>query len=169
MKSKQVKKKILEDLKSKFSQANGYILVNLLNLKAQDQKKARDFFKKNEAIFQVTKKTLIYKAKPDFPLEEDKLKFPLAFIWNFDDSISAFRVLNNLKKIGINLNVFSGFLNGRVLDKNEVWQLSQLPSREDLIQKLTGILKFQLSRFVYDLKSPLQKLTYILSQIKDKK
>lgn len=169
MKTKAVKKKILEDLKNKFAQANGYILINLLNLNAQDQKKARDFLKKKEAVFQVTKKTLIYKAEPNFPLEEEKLKFPLAFIWNFDESISAFQALDSLKKSGINLNVVSGFLNGKVLDKDEVWQLSQLPSKEELVQKLSGLLKSQLSRLVYNLRSPLQKLTFILSQIKNKK
>lgn len=169
MKTKTIKKKILEDLKNKFSQANGYILINLLNLNSQDQKKARDIFKKHEAIFQVTKKTLVYKAKPDFPFEDEELKFPLAFVWNFGESISAFRTLNALKQSGINLNVVLGFLDGRILTREEVWQLSQLPSKNELVQKLNGLLKSQISRLVYDLQSPLQKLVSILSQIKNKK
>ncbi|GIW65205.1 MAG: 50S ribosomal protein L10 [Candidatus Parcubacteria bacterium] len=169
MKTKEEKKRILEDLKNKFNQATGYILVNLLNLSTKDQKKVKDVLKQNNSLFQVTKKTLVYKANPNFPISEETIKFPLGFIWNFDDSISAFRSLKAIKKDGVNLSVISGYLNGKVLTKEEVWELAQLPSKEELIQKSITGLKTPIFSLVFSLKSSLQKLILILSQIKSSK
>ncbi len=169
MKTKEVKKKILEDLKNKFSQATGYILINLLNLNTKDQKKIKDVLRANNSLFQVTKKTLVYKANPDFSISDEAIKFPLAFIWNFDDSISAFRSLKIVKKEGIAINVVGGYLNGKVLTKDEVWQLAQLPNKEELIQKLIGIFKNPSANLIFYLKSPIQKMVLILSQIKSSK
>jgi ribosomal protein L10 len=95
MKTKKEKEKIVKDLVEKFKLARGYLLVSLLNLKTLEQKKIRDILKENNSLFQVVKKTLVYKANPDFPFSDNELKLPFAFIWNFDENLSGFPVFKN--------------------------------------------------------------------------
>ena len=166
MKTRKEKEKILKDLVDKFKAAKGYLLVSLLKLPADSQKRIRDLLKENNSLFQVAKKTLVYKANPDFPFTDEELKLPFAFIWNFDENLSGFQALKNLKKEGIELEILKGYLQGKVLTKEEAITLINLPSKEELIIKLIGNLKNQIYRLDNALKYPLNRLVLLLSQIK---
>jgi len=52
------------------------------------------------------------------------------------------------------------------LSKEEVLEIINLPSKEELILKILQNLKGQVYRLTYTLESPLKKLTLVLSQIK---
>jgi len=166
MKTKKEKEKILKDLVENFQSARGYLLVNLLNLKTPSQKKLRDFLKEKNSLFQVVKKTLVYKANPNFPFTDEELKTPFAFIWSFDENFSGVLALKELKKEGIELDILKGYLWNQVFSKEEVEKIINLPSKEELILKVLQNLKGQIYRLTYDLKFPLQKLTLVLSSIK---
>jgi len=166
MKTKKEKEKILKDLVEKFNSNRGYLLISLLNLKTADQKKIRDVLKENNSLFQVVKKTLVYKANPGFSFSDEELKLPFAFIWNFDENFAGFQSLKNLIKKGIKIEILKGYFQGKVLSKEEVLEIINLPSKEELILKILQNLKGQVYRLTYTLESPLKKLTLVLSQIK---
>jgi large subunit ribosomal protein L10 len=169
MKIKKDKKKIVQELVEKFKRANGYLLINLLNLNASSEKRTRDLLKENNSLFEVVKKTLIYKANPQFPFSDEETKFPFAFIWNFDENLSAFRSLKILEKEGIKLQIAYGYLEGKVLTKEEIENLINLPSKEELQAKLVSGLKSSLYRLHHSLNFPLRKLILIMSAIKSNK
>jgi large subunit ribosomal protein L10 len=166
MKTKKEKEKIIKDLVEKFKSAKGYLLISLLNLKTTEQKKIRDILKENNSLFQVVKKTLVYKANPNFPFSDDELKMPFAFVWNFDDHLSGFQALKNLLKEETQIEIIKGYLEGKVLSKEEVLEIINLPSKEELILKILQNLKGQFYRLHFALEFPLRKLTFVLSQIK---
>jgi large subunit ribosomal protein L10 len=166
MKTKKEKEKILKDLVEKFKSSKGYLLISLLNLKTAEQKKRRDILKENNSLFQVVKKTLVYKANPNFPFSDNELKLPFAFIWNFDENLSDFQSLKNLIKEGTKIEILKGYLEGRILSKEEVLEVINLPSKEELVLKILQNLKGQVYRLHYALEFPLRKLTFVLSQIK---
>jgi len=166
MRTRREKEKILKDLVEKFKSAKGYLLISLLNLKTPEQNEIRDVLKENNSLFQVVKKTLVYKANPNFPFSDSELKLPFAFIWNFDENLSGFLSLKNLFKEGIKIEILGGYLGEKVLSKEEVLEIINLPSKEELILKILQNLKNQLYRLSYALKFPLRKLTFVMSQIK---
>lgn len=166
MKTRKEKEKLVKELKEKFASAGGYILVSLLNFDILSQKKLRDFLKENNSFFEVVKKTLIYKAYPQFPFKDEEIKLPFGLIWNFDQNLSSFQALKNLKKEGVEIDIVGGYLEGRKLNTQEVLEIINLPSKEELTSKLYFALRIQLSKLVFDLKYPLNKLVLILSQIK---
>jgi large subunit ribosomal protein L10 len=169
MKTRKEKEKILKDLVEKFKKANGYLLVNLLGLHADSEKKLRTILKENNSLFEVVRKTLIYKANPQFPFSDEETKFPFGFIWNFDENLSSFRALKILEKEGVQVNIVCGYLDGKVLTKEEIKQLINLPPKEELQAKFVQILKSQFYYLHYSLTFPLKKLILLLSSIKDKK
>ena len=166
MKTKKEKEKILKDLVEKFKSARGYLLVSLLNLKTDEQRKIRDILKKNNSSFQVVKKTLVYKANPNFPFSDEELKIPFAFIWDFNENLSGFQSLKTVLKEGISLEIVRGYFQGKVLSKDEVLEIINLPSREELISKIFQNLKGQFYRIHFALGFSLRKLIFVLSQIK---
>jgi large subunit ribosomal protein L10 len=166
MRTKQEKEKILKDLTEKFNSANGYLLVSLINLKTSNQNKIRSILKENNGLFQVVKKTLIYKANPNFPFNDEQLKLPFALIWNFDNNLSSFQALKKLAKEGINLEIISGYAEGKILSKDEALAIINLPSKEELMSKVVQNIKGLMYKMDYTLQFPLKKLIFILSQIK---
>ncbi len=166
MKTKKQKEEILKELVEKFKSASGYLLVNLTGLRADVEKKLRDSLKSNNSLFEVVKKTLIYKANPQFPFSDEEIKFPFAFIWNFDENLSAFRTLKTLEKQGIQIQIAKAYLEGKVLTEEEIKELINLPSKEELQVKLVQILKSQFYRLHFSLTFPMKKFLVLMSAIK---
>jgi len=164
--TKKDKEKIIKDLVEKFNSCYGYFLINLLNFKTPDLKKIRDVLKENNAILKVVKKTLIYKANPNFPFKDEELKLPFAIVYNFDKNLSGFRSLKNLFKEGLQIQIIKGFLDEKILSKEEVLEIINLPSKEELIMKSIQSIKSPIFKLHNTLNFPLKKLIFILSQIK---
>lgn len=166
MKSRIEKEKLVKEISQIFKESKGYILISLLNLNSETQKKLRNLVKKNNSFFQVIKKKLIYKANPNFPFSDEELKKPFGFIWNFNDDLKVFQVLKEFKKEGIEIDIIKGFISNKVYDKDEVWQIINLPSREEIVAKFIFNLKNPIYRLNNDLKLIIFRLVSILSQIK---
>lgn len=166
MKTKKDKQKIIQDLKDKFQSTKGFLIINLLNLDTLTQNKLKTFLKNNNAFFQVAKKTLVYKANPNFPFKDEELKFPFAFVWNFDDKFSSLSVFKNLKNDGIDIKIVKGYLWNQVFSEDEIQKIIDLPSKDELIIKLIQNLKGQIYKLNFSLKSPIRKLIFIMSNIK---
>ena len=81
MKTRKEKEKIVKDLVEKFKRTKGYLLVSLLNLNSYQQVKIKNLLKENNSLFQVVKKTLIYKANPEFPFSDEELNKSLTMIF----------------------------------------------------------------------------------------
>lgn len=169
MKSKEEKKKIIRDLNEKFKLAKGYLLVNLFKLNAPLQKKIRDLLRENNALFQVVKKTLIYKSNPNFPFSDEELKLPFGIIWNFDENFSCLSALKKLKKEGVEIDFIKGYFEKRILEKKEIDELINLLSKDELILKLLQNLKGSIFKLIFNLEFSLKKLILILSAIKKSK
>ena len=67
------------------------------------------------------------------------------------DPISTAKILTKFSKTNNKLKIIAGFMDGKVLDENEVSIIATLPSLEEARAKIAGILA-----------SPAQKLVSIL-------
>ncbi|GBD34582.1 50S ribosomal protein L10 [bacterium HR35] len=163
---KEKKQKIITDLKQKFETSSAYALFSLLNLSAENLEFLRREAKKNSGLVQVVKKTLVYKSNPEFSFSDEELKEPFAFLWSFDEDLKAFKVLNQIKKQEIEIKVLGGYFAKRKLTPNDVWELANLPSKEELLAKLLSRLNSPLFHLNLTLNSPLKNLILVLSAIK---
>jgi len=167
MKTRKEKEKLIQKLKEEFERAKSFILLDLTGLKADIEKALRDLLKESGCQFEVVKKNLIYKANKDFPFNEEELKRPFAILWDFQDGLKVFHSLRLSKKnFDFNFNVLAGYFAGQKLSEKEVWQIAELPSREELLSKLLGSLLALPQRLAFSLRFPLNKLHFALSAIK---
>ncbi len=168
MKTKKDKQKTIQDLVDRFNQAKGYLIINLLNLNSQSQVRLREALKANNSLFQVVKKTLVYKANPNFPFKDEELKTPFALVWNFDPNFQFIATLKKLKEEGLQVEILKGYLWNKILSQKEIEEILNLPSKDELISMLISHFKRELFHFNFVLSYPLRKLIFILSEIKNK-
>lgn len=168
MKTKKDKQKIIQDLAEKFKTHQGYLVISLLNLNSASQFKLRELLKDKNSLLQVVRKTLVYKAKPDFPFKDEELQIPFAFIWNFDPNFRFFSVLKKLKEEGIEIKILKGYLWNQLFSQKEIEDIINLPSKEELVIKIISLLKEKIYKMNFILGSPLRRLISFLSQIKNK-
>ncbi len=168
-KTKEQKKKILEELKENLQKQKTLIFVDFTGVKVKDMFQLRQNLKKTEGLFKVVKKTLIGLALKDTGLEADleKIKGEIALVFGFKDEVSPAKIVYNFSKENPNLKILGGFFENKFRPAEDFIALAQIPSREELLAKLVGSISSPMSNFVRALQYNLKGLLYVLSRIKN--
>ena len=96
----------------------------------------------------VLKNTLVRRAVVDTPFAPlaDQMTGPLIYGLS-DDPVAAAKVLNDFAKTNDKLVLKAGCYAGKVLDKEGVKALASIPSREELLARLLGVMQAPVSGF----------------------
>jgi len=168
VKTKEEKKKILEELKEKISKQKVTIFVDFTGLKMKDIFDLRKKLKMVDSQLKVTKKTLAQIAfnKSGLKTEIKKLKGEIAFVFGLKDEISPAKIIFQFSQINPNLKILGGFLENKFVEAEKIVELAKLPTREELLGKLVGSISAPVSNFINVLQGNLRNLVSILSQLK---
>jgi large subunit ribosomal protein L10 len=168
----------VENLTQKIKDAKSVVLIDYRGLKANQTVTLRSQTKKAGDELQVAKNTLLaralVKAKllPESKKGEDqvlKLEGPTLILFAKADEIASLKYLVTFSKANDLLTIKAGFLEGKILSKEELLKLAALPTKDQLKATLVGLLAQPPQRLVYGLNYNLQKLVILLSQVKNKK
>ena len=154
------KQQFVEELTEKLKNAAGGVLVDYKGISVEDDTKLRKELRENGVDYFVVKNTLLKRALNAAGIEglDSALEGTTAIALSNDDIIIAPKVLN--KKAEDSKGQFSiklGFVDGKVISKEEVEAYAKLPSKETL-----------LSQLVFMLQSPIQRLAIAISEIEKK-
>ena len=154
------KQQFVEELTEKLKNAAGGVLVDYKGITVEDDTKLRKELRENGVDYFVVKNTLLKRALNAAGIEglDSALEGTTAIALSNDDIIAAPKVLN--KKAEDSKGQFSiklGFIDGKVISKEEVEAYAKLPSKETL-----------LSQLVFMLQSPIQRLAIAISEIEKK-
>lgn len=96
---------------------------------------------------------------------------PNGYVFSYGDAASVAKTIRDFSKERGNeaLVVKAAILDGKVLSKDQVFALADLPSKEVLIAQVVGTIAAPLRGLVTVLSGPTRGLVTCLSQIKDKK
>jgi len=168
VKTKEEKKKILEELKEKISKQKVTIFVDFTGLKMKDIFDLRKKLKMVDSQLKVTKKTLAQIAfnKSGLKTEIKKLKGEIALIFGLKDEISPAKIIFQFSQINPNLKILGGFLENKFVEAEKIVELAKLPTREELLGKLVGSISAPVSNLINVLQGNLRNLVSILSQLK---
>ncbi len=118
----------------------GVQVVNLTLLR----KKARE----SGVFLRVLKNTLVRRAVADTPFAELSTHMVGPLIYSISsDPVAAAKVLNDFAKTNDKLILKAGCYAGKVLDVSGVQALASIPSREELLGKLLGVMQAPVSGF----------------------
>ena len=152
MMNKEAKKNYIEEMKKIFSTNEAVMITHYQGLNVVQLDELRSDLRENGILFKITKNRITKIAIKETPVKELEKYFtgPTAAAIS-SDPITTAKILTKFAKSHDKLKIVAGFMDGKVLDKNEVAIIATLPSLEESRAKIVGILT-----------SPAQKLVSIL-------
>jgi large subunit ribosomal protein L10 len=166
--------KNLETVKSlteKLDKANAIYFTDYLGLDVVSITKLRKEFVSNDIEFTIAKNTLIKLAAKDAGMQGlDKfLNGPTAMALSYNDPTNPAKVIKNFLKDFDKPAVKGMILDGQVFEGEEFEKIASLPSKEQLLSKLVGMLNSPMSKLSSTLGSPVSGLLGALEQLNSKK
>jgi len=98
-----------------------------------------------------------------------KLKGPLVLAFSKDDPGAAARVVKDFAKANEKLVATLVSLGGQVLPGGDLDKVASLPTREQALSLLLGVLKAPVQKLVGTLAAPASKLARTVAAVRDQK
>jgi large subunit ribosomal protein L10 len=119
----------------------------------------------------VVKNTLARKALVGTMFESvgPKLKGPLVLAFSNDDPGAAARVVKDFAKANEKLVATLVSLGGQVMSGKDLEKVASLPTRDQALSLLLGVIKAPIQKFVATLAEPPAKLARTLAAVRDQK
>ena len=169
-KTKEQKQEIIEKIKKNFSLQKSVVLIGFKGSNSISFFGLRNKLKESNCLLMVIKKTLLKKTletleQKNLAEKITEIKGELALAFGFEDEIMPAKISYESSKENKNLKILGGVFDGKLLEKDKVIELAQLPSREELLVRLKTTLQSPIFGFTGALKANIKKLLYIFSQI----
>lgn len=139
---------IIEDLKNKFSNANGIFFTDYHGLDVNTLSTLRTQLKDVEGEYTITKNTLLNLADPRIDLTG-----PTAVLITYGDPFTSLKILSKVIKDKGKPTFKGGLFENKLVTSEEIMELSKLPSKEVMIGQLLGLMQAPLSQFASVLSS----------------
>lgn len=157
--------KLIQD---KLNQAASMVVIDYAGANVKDLTKLRAALREAGGEMFVTKNTLIDIAVGKGKVTES-LQGMSAAVFSYTDPVSAIKALVEFHEETDLIEVKQGFMDGKVLSKEEVQALSKLPSKNELIVMLIQRLKSPGQGLVNVLQASARNLVYVMKAIAEKK
>ena len=161
----------VEQLTEKLGKAKAIYFTEYHGLNVEDITELRREFSKNDVEFKVAKNTLIKLAAENNKLNglNSYLSGSTAIALSYEDPTSPARVLKQFKKDHELPEVKGIVFDGEILDGKEFERIADLPTKDQSLAMLVGVLSSPMTKLALTLKSPMTDLGNTLSNLKDQK
>jgi len=142
------KQAVVAEVAAKVAQAQTMVMAEYRGIAVGDLTRLRAKAREQQVYLRVLKNTLVRRAVADTPFAPltEQMTGPLIYGIS-EDAIAAAKVLHDFAKSNDKLVIRSGVYDGKVMDQAAVQALASIPSREELLAKLLGVMQAPLSGF----------------------
>jgi large subunit ribosomal protein L10 len=169
----EAKRKEIDELVVKAKSSAAVYIVEYRGLTVSKSTAVRKLVRNSGGEMKVTKNTLMRIAlrESGIPTADEIDSGPNAYVFAHDDVAATAKALRDFSKERGNeaLVIKGGIMGGKILSKDQVLALADLPSREVLISQLLGVMNGPIRGFVTVLSGPARGLVTALTQIKEQK
>ena len=162
---------VVKELQKVFRESGSVILIDFKNVNVPDITELRRKVRESDSEYRVVKNTLALRAAEGTSVDEIKQYFegPTAVAYTEENVVGLAKVLRSFIKEHSGMSFKVGVLDGQVVSDEQVSSLADMPSREELLSKVLFLLNAPLTQLALALKSPVQKLAYLLKQLEENK
>ena len=142
------KQAVVAEISAQVARAQTMVLAEYRGIAVGDLTKLRAKAREQKVYLRVLKNTLARRAVEGttFASLAEQMTGPLIYGIS-NDAVAAAKVINDFAKTNDKLIIRSGAFEGKLLDKAEVQALANIPSREELLAKLLGVMQAPVSGF----------------------
>ena len=158
-------------LTEKLKKAKVAVLTDYRGLTVSQIQELRGKLRGADVEYRVIKNTLARRAADAAGYKdlESALKGPVAIAFGYEDLSLPPRLINEfVRTTRLKVDVVGGLVEGRVVDRDQIKQLADLPSREVLLAQLLGTLQSPVAQLVGIMQTPVQQLIGVLDAYKSK-
>lgn len=165
------KTKVVEDLKNAFDQSQAVILMGFDKIDVPDITDFRDKVRDSGSTYKVVKNTLALIAARDTRVADmnDHFVGPTGVAYTVEDPVALAKVLKAFVKEHPGMEFKGGVVEGQILSPDQIKDLAEMASREELLSKVLFLLNAPLTNFATAIKSPIRNLAVVLKQLEEKK
>ena len=142
------KKAVVAEVSAQVAAAQTIVMAEYSGIEVAHLTKLRAQARKSGVYLRVLKNTLVRRAVAGSTFADLASHMTGPLIYGISqDPVAAAKVLNDFAKTNEKLVLRAGGYAGQVLDKSGVQALASIPSREELLAKLLGVMKAPVSGF----------------------
>jgi large subunit ribosomal protein L10 len=166
MKKKAEKHSKSEELRSQLATVSTVILSTFQGITVEQDTKLRRSVEAAGGHYEVVKNTVVERAAAGTPAEGllKNLKGTNSIAFTKTDPVALAKILTKVAKDVPAFQFRAGFVEGRVISIQEITQLAQLPSKEELISKIMFMLNAPAQRVATALAALPRNLAVVTSE-----
>ena len=155
----ELKQPIVEAISEEIKDAQSVVLVDYRGLTVAQDTELRKQLREAGVIYKVYKNTMMKRAFEGTEFEglQDCLEGPSAIAISKDDATAPARIICKFAKTADKLELKGGVVEGNVYDVAGLTELSQIPSREELLSRLLGSMQSPITNFARVIKQIAEK------------
>jgi large subunit ribosomal protein L10 len=165
------KKAVVAEVAEAANKALAAVAAEYRGLTVEEMTDLRAQARKDGVFLKVAKNTLVRRAVEgtDYECMQDSLTGPLLFAFSMDDPGAAARLVKDYSKGHDNLIAKLVVVGGELYDASELTRMASLPTYDQGIAMLMGVLKAPIEKFVRTLAEPHTKLVRSMAAVRDSK
>ena len=142
------KKAVVAEVSAQVANAETIVVAEYRGVAVSDLTVLRRKARESGVYLRVLKNTLVRRAVADTPFADLAQHMVGPLIYSISaDPVAAAKVLNDFAKTNDKLILKAGSYAGKVMNEAGVKELASIPSREELLAKLLGIMQAPVSGF----------------------
>jgi len=165
------KKAVVAEVAEVADKALAAVAAEYRGLTVEEMTQLRAQARKDGVFLKVAKNTLVRRAVEgtDYECMQDSLTGPLLFAFSMEDPGAAARLVKDYAKGHDNLIAKLVAVGGELYDASELTRLASLPTYDQGIAMLMGVMKAPIEKFVRTLVEPHTKLVRTVAAVRDAK
>jgi large subunit ribosomal protein L10 len=168
---KEAKQPIVQSLERLFAENGTFYLIDFKRMTVAQSVELRKVLRKSGYAYKVIKNRLALRALGEACPEALRPVFqkPTAVAFAAKDPIPLAKLLRDFSNQGKVLAVKGGQVEGQLMPAARFDEVSRLPSRDELLGRLAGMMAQPLRRLLGTLQAPLGNFGLLLGELKKKK
>ena len=165
------KKAVVAEVAEAAGKALAAVAAEYRGLTVEEMTELRAKARENGVYLKVAKNTLVRRAVEgtEYECMQESLTGPLLLAFSMEDPGAAARLVKDYAKDHDKLIAKLVAVGGELYDASELERLSKLPTSEQAIAILMGVMKAPIEKFVRTLAEPHAKLVRTVAAVRDAK
>jgi len=165
------KKEVVAELANVAATAHSLVAAEYIGLTVSQLTELRKKARQSGVYLRVAKNTLVRRAVKgtEFECVEDALTGPMLFAFSKEDPGAAGRLINDFSKANEKLKTRLVSIGGQMYPATHIDRLASLPTREQALSMLLGVMKAPIEKFVRTLAEPASMVARAVAAVRDQK
>jgi large subunit ribosomal protein L10 len=165
------KKEVVAELANVAASAHSLVVAEYAGLTVEQLTELRKKARQANVFLKVAKNTLVSRAVAgtEFECVKDALTGPMIYAFSKEDPGAAGRLIKDFSKANERLKAKIVAIGGNMYPGTHVDVLASLPTREQALAMLLGVMKAPIEKFVRTLAEPAAKVTRAVAAVRDQK